>query len=143
MNNNSSGRLTPKQQELVKRLEKIRQDKEVIRQEVAQEIPKNVTQESPSRNRRRNEDAQRKRNTQRKESTFARPKVEQKVPADFSESRITQRQRRQPPVQQIKRKPAVREKNNRYTTQLANGHSLAQAIVLSEILDKPVALRRR
>lgn len=145
MNDNSSGRLTPKQQELVKRLEKIRQNKEVIRQEAPKVEPIKVEPpKSINKSPRRNEEAQqRTRKAPPKENKFARPTAERKVPDDFSESLAAQRQRRQVPVPQAKRKAAVREKPKRYINQLSDGHSLAQAIVLSEILDKPVALRRR
>lgn len=159
MNNKQERPLTPKQKELIKRLEKIRQEeKQAKKTEKKDTVILGRMESAPQENtkRRRNEDAQnrqrRKEKAQQKQAQqdrdqpiankYARPqtkKVEKKKDLQYTP---VQRRTQAPATAKRKRKPAKKEKS-KLIDQLTNGDSMAQAFVLSELLQKPVALRPR
>ena len=142
-------KLTQKQQELVKKLEKIRNSRENTKQQVN----KTQKQQTTTDSQRRNENLQQRRLSSKrsdqarsqpvKQSKFARPtedrpsavkpKVEYKPKAARS-----QRKTQRPPA-----KPKNKKYEEHYIKRLNTGKKLSQALILSEILDKPVALRRK
>lgn len=153
MNSNQSKNLTQKQQELVKRLESIRNNRESTSQEVKQ----NKKSKSSANSQRRNEDSRQnrpvptrskkqvdnKRTRPVNQSKFARPAEDAPV---IVEPRVEYKPRVVQPRKKVQRpRVAITKKKNEdhYIKQLTNGKNLAQAIVLSEILDKPISLRRR
>lgn len=142
MNRNESGRLTPKQQELVKRLEQIRQSKSTVKQET----PKNANRKRAEEINRRNADVQQNRQksqeNREKENKFARPNEEKrKEITPIQRSAPLKRKNRQNAKKKVQ--PKRKKKSSNLVKELSSGKSLAQAIALSEILDRPVSLRRR
>lgn len=153
MNSNQSKNLTQKQQELVKRLENIRNNRDSTSEQLkkpeqtrdsatAQRRNENTRQNRPAPTNTR-EKVEQKRTRTAKPSEFARPVVEPVVKA---EPRIEYKPRIVQPRKRIQQpKVAAKKKKNaeHYINQLSDGKKLSQAIILSEILDKPVALRKR
>ena len=140
MNNKDQGRLTPKQQELVKRLEQIRQNKKTIQESLS----KDTAQQRAKDIKRRNEDAQqRSRNKKQKEKEFVRPIVEKRRPTIATKTIAPRMRREEQPKKVVKKKTNQKNDPGSLIGKLSHGKSLAQAIVLSEILDQPVSLRRR
>ena len=137
MNGNESDRLTPKQQELVKRLEQIRQNKETIKKDATKDTAKKQANEV------------RGRNAKVKQKRKQDKQLENKVPRPNKE--IMKKVTPVEPFTARKQKQKVRKKENKkikkkssdLLRQLSHGKSLAQAISLNEILDKPVSLRRK
>lgn len=150
MNSNQSKNLTQKQQELVKRLESIRNNRE----STGQVVNKN---KSSANAQRRNEDSRQNRpvpthSKNKVDNKRTRPANQSKFarPAEDAPVIVEQRAEYKPRVVQPRKKvqrPRVtktKKKNeDHYIKQLTNGKKLAQAIVLSEILDKPISLRKR
>lgn len=140
MDSKQSRELTQKQKDLVKRLEKIRSNREKTEQSETKQVT------------RRNEKAQQQRPTTQKrtrtasERKFARPipdaptKVE---PNPVYKAEPVQRQRRAPVTRKKTIQKRQQTKTENYIKQLSGGGKLSQAIILSEILDKPLALRKK
>lgn len=149
MNSNLEKNLTQKQQELVKRLENIRNTRETTKQTVN----KTQNQRSSTDSQRRNENMQQRQPTSTqsdhtrtqpaKKNKFARPVEDAPV---IVEPKVQYKPRVAQPQKKVQRPRATTKKKKdeeHYIKQLTNGKKLSQAVILSEILDKPVALRRR
>lgn len=153
MNSNQSKNLTQKQKDLVKKLESIRN----TRGSTIQDSTKPEATRNSGSSQRRNEQARQNRPAPTesrkkvepkkirttKPSEFARPVTEPTVtvkPKVEYKPRFVQPHKR---VQRSKVAPKKKKDEDHYIKQLSDGKKLAQAIVLSEILDKPVALRKR
>ena len=152
MNSNQDRNLTQKQQELVKRLERIRNNRETVKQTES----KPQKQRDSTDSQRRNENMQQKRQAPTrskkkvdhtktrpvKQSKFARPAEPAPVKV---EPKVEYKPRVARPKNKVQRPHATKKKKDEehYVKQLTNGKKLSQALILSEILDKPVALRRR
>lgn len=153
MNSNQSKNLTQKQKELVKRLESIRNTRGSANEQIntPEKTKGTVSTQRRNENARQNRPAptttrkkvEKKRTRTTRPSEFARPAAEPVLTADprtdIKARVVRPRQRVQQP------KVAIKKKNNddHYIKQLSNGKKLSQAIILSEILAKPVALRKR
>ena len=142
MNRNESGPLTPKQKELVKRLEQIRRSKTTAKEETLVDANKKRTDDNKRRNaevQKNRRDSQQKRE---KENKFARPNEEKRK--SFASSRPStplKRKKRERVAKKVR--PDKKEKTSDLIKKLSTGQSLGQAIALSEILDRPVSLRRK
>lgn len=179
--------LNPKQQELVERLERIRQRRAATgqgespkREEQSVERPVPTRSEQAPSHRRRNEQApsrtgrnQESRPMERKTTQSRNRRV---VPNRRNEKPVSERGRRSPinentrtlkeqrqrfsskdyaglraeikassRQEQMQKKATKRKKSshNNLIKQLSDGDKLADAIILSEILSKPVALRKK
>lgn len=150
MNRNQSDNMTQKQRELVKKLEEIRLGRDGMNQKEKQPTPtqpKRRNEKSAQNREQAKKPVKKKRKRTASQEKFARP-VE-KTPKKMNVSPNYQRdfdKRQQSIRRPTKVTPAkkIREKKDkRFIDQLSDGNKLSQAIVLSEILDKPVALRRR
>lgn len=142
MNRNESGRLTPKQQELVKRLEQIRQSKATVKQETPKDANIKRAEETKRRNADVQQNRQRSQDHREKENKFARPSEEKKKRTKPIRS-AAPLQRKNKLVAKKKVQPKAQKESSNLVKQLSSGKSLAQAIALSEVLDQPVSLRRR
>lgn len=144
MNRNEDRRLTPKQEELVKRLEQIRQSKNKKSQPTKQEPVVSQNKQRKGRNADVQQRGQKDRPKERpKESIFSQGnKNEQTIKRPRRD--FTALRKKKEAAEKEKRRARQKKKKNssKLTNQLAKGQSLAQAIALSEILDKPVSLRR-
>lgn len=142
----NNSQLTPKQEELKKRLEQIRSQRNA---ETAQK--QNAQKQNTQRTRttaRRNENAprnapqqqQQKRTTVSAPAPLVRSDAEDEAnQEDFYRERMRKaRNKKQVVIQKPKRK-----KKNSLVKQLTDSDSLADAIILSEIVSKPIALRKR
>lgn len=164
MNSNDQRNLNPRQQELIKRLEEIR------RQRLEQERKTDKTRPAPARadsSQRRNEQAQqrRKRGTQQQptrpvnqqdaktDRRVAAPRrtapassqrpVTQQTPRDTAYTQAQRSQAKQRTKTAGSRKKDTKKINSKpLLEQLSNGNSLSQALILSEVLSKPIALRK-
>lgn len=145
MNSNQSKNLTQKQQELVKRLENIRKNKKSVESQDTGDSTarnRNAQQNRPvATNSRQTVNQERTRTASQKK--FARPAME--APAKTKAKPIAAYKPRYTRTTKSKQQPKreSNKKNENYINQLSNGKRLSQAIILSEILDKPVALRKR
>lgn len=153
MNSNQSKNLTQKQKDLVKRLESIRNNRDSTNQELdkAEATRDSVSSQRRNENTRQNRPApansrkkvEIKKTRTSKPSEFARPVTE---PLVTVEPKVEYKPRFVQPQKRVQRpKVATKKKKDEehYIKQLSNGKKLSQAIILSEILDKPVALRKR
>lgn len=153
MNSNQSQKLTQKQKELVKRLENIRSNRDGQNKNLNEE----KSGKSSTRSQRRNENTMqnqdparnKRKNSQRPrtQTTFGRPIEPKSVTADLKEEyqrkSVQKPKKVSRPKKEIRSKKRVRKEGEHLIKQLSNGKKLSQAIILSEILDKPVALRRK
>lgn len=143
MNRNEDRRLTPKQEELVKRLEQIRQSKKQNSQTKEPEAVPNQTKQRKGHNADVQQRGQKNSPKERpKESIFSQEKKTQTIKRPRRD--YTALRKKKEAAEKEKRRARQKRKKNssKLTDQLAKGQSLAQAIALSEILDKPVSLRR-
>lgn len=139
--NNSS--LTPQQEELKKRLEKIRNERNA---KAGTSPGQNTQSQQPKRvetRPRRNEKApQQQRRQERTSSTPAASSLSQsKMEAQEKRDRELLK-RTQQKKQVVSQKPKTKKKNS-LIKQLTDSDLLADAIILSEVLSKPIALRKR
>lgn len=142
MNSNQSKKLTPKQTELVKRLERIRRNKDSAKEDLTKDASKERAQKAQPRN--KNIQQERKESGQKRES-FSRPTEGQTERNQRKESPYYDSNRRKN-LHKAKKKKTVmkkKKKSKSFMNQLSDGNSLSQAIILSEILDKPVSLRKK
>lgn len=142
MNSNQSKNLTPKQRELVKRLEEIRSSKGSNQPQNTQGSKKrnrNMQKKKPVTTGSRQTVSSKRARTASKEK-FARPVRE--APAKNKPSSAYKPRYARPTQKDQPKKEKAKESGN-YINQLSNGQKLSRAIILSEILDKPLALRKR
>lgn len=156
--------LNPKQQELVDRLERIRQRRSASENEAdLVNEDRQVQQPSPKRSNRnkqthtsarprnrneapkkRNQAAPRNRESQRKqrshESIESVRQYSKSGLATYTAPRTTTRSTNK---KQSTRKKQQKVGENNLIKQLSDGNKLADAMILSEILSKPVALRKK
>ncbi len=150
MNRNQSDNMTQKQRELIKKLEEIRSSRDGINQTEKQPTPTQPKRRNEKYAQKREpvkELAKKKRKRTVSQEKFARP-IE-KTPEKTKKTDTYQRNfdKRQQSVRRSKKvipvKKVKEKKEKRFLDQLSDGNKLSEAIVLSEILGKPVALRKR
>lgn len=149
----NNSQLTPQQQELKKRLEEIRRNREAASHtdgEADTEVlrrskgPKRNTR--PQRNR-RNKEAQRKRRQPAQTTRSAKP-VESKKTAqqvqrvETRQSAIFDEEISEKTSKRVTQKRKTKKKNS-LINQLSDADELTNAIILNEVLSKPIALRKR
>lgn len=143
-----------KQQELVKRLEEIRKQRGAsaeateTRSETKRRQPTQKRNEETQQRRRRGSEQRRTTAEQRRKPSSTTQPVEQtREPFDTSYKSMEnpyQRPTRPRPVKkEMKRIKDTKKSSETFIDQLSDGNKLAQAIVLSEVLSKPIALRKR
>lgn len=151
MSSNNPSDLNEKQKELVNRLERIRQDR--LAKEQSSNNPSDFGTKPIQTTKRRNENKQQpvtqsKRNQQQSKPTstakeympvddYTRPVTSEMSQTSFPTKTPNHR------TSTVKSTTSHSQKNAAVTEQLSDGKKLADAIVLSEILSKPVALRNR
>lgn len=134
MNSNESKKLSPKQKELVKRLEEIRRNKNNTKED---------SKETTKKGQPRNKNMQQERNkSKQKKKSFARP-TEERTQRKETPSYASNRRMKTNEPKKNQTVTKRKEKSKDLINQLSKGNSLSQAIVLSEILGKPVSLRRK
>ena len=138
--------LTPKQEELKKRLEKIRSQRNAesgAGRNAQKQDSKRVDTKS-----RRNEKTPRNAPQQQrqKEKTVSAPKplIQSESETELKQEKIQRESMRKVRNQKqvVSQKPKIKKKNS-LIKQLSDSDSLRDAIILSEVLSKPVALRKR
>lgn len=160
-----------KQQELKKRLEEIRQQRAAaeasgddrnlqrtlddVYKDVTRTTRRNVGQQSQRPSRQSRRDAEQPRNTQQRrnapteQSTHAATSYEQQAKERKLDEYFSREETASPEVVKVQKASTLR--NDKKTnissksllTQLSSGENIAQAIILNEILSKPIALRKR
>lgn len=130
--NNSE--LTPKQEELKRRLEQIR------RQRNAEAANKNTQKQAPKSTKtqsKRNDKADRKTSQQKRQQDkpMNAPLVQSKTEAKLKEDELYKKQ--------DMAKKIEHKKKNSLVKQLTDSNRLKDAIILSEVLSKPIALRKK
>ncbi|SHE93469.1 hypothetical protein SAMN02745249_01465 [Atopostipes suicloacalis DSM 15692] len=137
--------LNPKQEKLVKRLEEIRRKRNM------QETQKATPDRTKEKRSLEQQDSQ-KRNRNKQQRPTRKTK-QSSTPSAQKRKQLTQSKKREPsrkstsyPGQYATTKQSTQSKQqskNRLIEKLSDGDQLADAIILSEILSKPVALRNR
>lgn len=139
MDSKQSRELTQKQKDLVKRLETIRSNREKTEQfDTKKDTKRNAKAKQ-------NRPTSQKRTRTASERKFARPVSDipkEPEPIQLSKPELARRKERAP-VQRKKITSTKRKKKENYISQLSGDGKLSQAIILSEILDKPLALRKK
>ena len=142
--NNSE--LTPKQEELKKRLEQIRTQRNAEtaagRNAQKQEPKRAKAQSRKSEHRPRN--APQQQHPQKKAVNAPAPLVQSKTEVESKREEIYREKMRKArsKKQVVSQRPKIKKKNS-LVKQLSDSDSLADAIILSEVLSKPIALRKK
>ena len=147
MDSNNSN-LNPKQKDLVKRLEEIRQNRKMqeTQEKVQKKAPSKRSLEQQDRSKKRNRNQQQRPAKKAQQApTAGRQKKKQSTQSQKQRSarKQTSYPRKYSSVKQPPQSKQTRKNKDRLIEQLSDSDKLADAIILSEILSKPVALRKR